>query len=234
MQYLKTICLALITLSLFSCKKDVVAPTTSQDDGTYRYLALGDSYTIGESVSAGARFPVQLADSLTERGYDVSAPKIIATTGWTTGNLLDAVNDQQPDDDYELVTLLIGVNNQYQGRSLAEYREEFAILLDKAIGYARGNKDRVIVVSIPDYGYTPFGSGNQEQISSALEQFNNASRSITEDAGVTYVNITPISQRGLDQPRLVASDGLHPSGLQYALWVEQIVTEAEQILTEGP
>lgn len=230
MSYLKTICFTLFIFTLLSCKKDVVAPGSSQEEGTYRYLALGDSYTIGESVGQSERFPVQLADSLNSRGYDVTAPKIIATTGWTTGDLLGAVNSQRPDNEYDLVTLLIGVNNQYQGRSLAEYREQFTELLDKAIGYAMGNKDRVIVVSIPDYGYTPFGSGRQEQISRELEQFNNASRSITEDAGVTYVNITPISKRGLQEPELVAGDGLHPSGLQYALWVEQIVTEAEQIL----
>lgn len=217
--------------ALLSCKKDVVAPSQSNgSEDTYRYLALGDSYTIGESVQADERFPAQLAEDLEDRGYNMAAPKVIATTGWTAGNLLNALDDEQPDNDYDLVTLLIGVNNQYQGRSLEEYKQQYTELLEMAVDYAKGNKDRVVVVSIPDYGYTPFGSARQEQISKELDEFNAAKKEITKAMNIRYVNITPISRRGLDEPDLVASDGLHPSATQYAEWVELIAPEAEEVL----
>ncbi|MFA0965032.1 SGNH/GDSL hydrolase family protein [Roseivirga sp. BDSF3-8] len=219
---------------IISCSDEEVTPDTRlPDDNLNRYLALGDSYTIGESVPATGRFPIQLTDSLRERGFEIATPRVIATTGWTTGNLLTALGQEQPNGNYDLVTLLIGVNNQFQGRSLEEYEREFRELLDMAIGYAMGNKDRVIVVSIPDYGYTPFGAGRQEQISRGVDQFNEANRRITDSMNVAYVNITPISRNGLDRPELVANDGLHPSAIQYSEWVELLIPEAQRILEAG-
>ena len=224
-------------VSLSCAQKEDEFPTSKVPDTTppasaKTYLALGDSYTIGQSVAVSDRFPVQLATALMEEGFELAEPKIIAQTGWTTTNLLNSLNADQPANTYDLVTLLIGVNNQYQGKSLSQYKEEFTTLLNRAINYAQGNKDRVIVVSIPDYGYTPFGQRNQEKISAELDEFNAANKEITIAAGIAYVNITPISRRGLDEPDLVASDNLHPSGKQYAEWVELILPEAVEVLNK--
>ena len=222
-------------VSLSCAQKEDEFPTSKVPDitasiSTKTYLALGDSYTIGQSVATSDRFPVQLAAALEEEGFELAEPKIIAHTGWTTTNLLNALDSEQPANTYDLVTLLIGVNNQYQGKALSQYKTEFTTLLNRAISYAQGNKDRVIVVSIPDYGYTPFRQRNQEKISAELDEFNAANKEITEAAGIAYINITPISRRGLDEPDLVASDNLHPSGKQYAEWVELILPEAVEVL----
>ena len=188
-----------------------------------QYLALGDSYTIGESVTEQERWPVQLAEVLTKQGTPVSKPKIIAVTGWRTDNLNNGINIAQLKDEYDLVSLLIGVNNQYQGKSVDQYAIEFEDLLKTAIRLAKGDKQNVFIVSIPDYGYTPFGSTKQEQISKELNEFNEINKRITEGYAITYINITDISRRGLEDPELVASDGLHPSGKQYAQWVNRIL-----------
>lgn len=188
-----------------------------------RFLALGDSYTIGESVAEEERWPVQLAKAWSEKGNPTGDPTIIATTGWRTDNLKDAIEKAQLKNDYDLVSLLIGVNNQYQGKSTEQYAIEFEELLKISIRLAKGKKENVFVVSIPDYGYTPFGLPKQKEISKALDQFNEINKRITEAAGITYINITDISRKGLDQPDLVAGDGLHPSGKMYSLWVERIV-----------
>lgn len=183
---------------------------------TARYLALGDSYTIGESVPESERFPVQLA-----RELGIPEPAIIARTGWTTDELasqLDAVRLAGP---FDLVTLLIGVNNQYRGRSAEEYRTQFADLLQRAIGFAGGDAKKVIVVSIPDWGVTPFAEGrDRAKIAREIDQFNAINREEAAKAGAKWVDITPIS-RGSD-PALVAGDGLHPSGKQYTEWVKRI------------
>lgn len=188
-----------------------------------RYLALGDSYTIGESVLESERWPVQLAATLSQQGILVGQPKIIAVTGWRTDNLRNGINIAQLKEQYDLVSLLIGVNNQYQGKSVEEYKPEFEELLQTAIRLAGGKKENVFVVSIPDYGFTPFGKPKKEQITTALDQFNAANKKITEQVGVTYINITDISRQGLEDPELVANDGLHPSGKQYTLWVDRIL-----------
>ncbi len=188
-----------------------------------QYLALGDSYTIGESVAEHERWPAVLAARLTERGTTVSEPKIIAVTGWRTDNLKNGINIAQLKPSYDLVSLLIGVNNQYQGKPVGEYEIEFEELLKTAVDLAGGNKDKVFVVSIPDYGYTPFGVKRQAEISRALDGFNAVNKRITENYGIAYFNITDISRKGLEDPELVASDGLHPSGKQYGLWVERIM-----------
>ena len=184
--------------------------------GPKRYLALGDSYTIGESVPATDRFPVQLA-----RELGSGEPQIIAKTGWTTDELDAAIDAADPKGPFDLVTLLIGVNNQYRGRPADEYRSQFVALLQRAIGFAGGDAGRVIVVSIPDWGVTPFAEGrDRAKIAREIDQFNAINREEALRAGAKYVDITPISRR--DDPSLVAGDGLHPSGKQYGEWAKAI------------
>ncbi|HVG22921.1 MAG TPA: SGNH/GDSL hydrolase family protein [Thermoanaerobaculia bacterium] len=186
------------------------------NDTPRRYLALGDSYTIGESVDASERFPVQLA-----RALNLGEPQIIAKTGWTTDELNAAIDAANPEGPFDLVTLLIGVNNQYRGRSADEYRTQFAALLQRAIGFAGGDASKVVVVSIPDWGVTPFAEGrDRATIAAEIDQFNAINRDEAQRAGAKWVDITPIS-RGSD-PALVAPDGLHPSGKQYAAWANAI------------
>jgi lysophospholipase L1-like esterase len=190
---------------------------------TLSYLALGDSYTIGESVSESERWPNQLAQALTKKGVAVAPPKIIATTGWRTDNLKDAIIKADLHHDYDLVSLLIGVNNQYQGKSAEQYAIEFEDLLKTAIALAKGKSNHVFVVSIPDYGYTPFGLTKKETISQQIDEFNAINKSISEKYNVAYYNITDLSRKGLDDPTLVAADKLHPSGKMYTLWMERIL-----------
>ncbi|MBT1706142.1 SGNH/GDSL hydrolase family protein [Chryseosolibacter indicus] len=187
-----------------------------------KFLALGDSYTIGESVSENERWPALLGLVLKEEGYSVSDTLIIATTGWRTDDLKRAIQAQKPDQHFNLVSLLIGVNNQYQGKSVESYEPEFEDLLSIAIQHAGGDRSKVFVVSIPDYGYTPFGKDKQVEISKAIDAFNSANQKITEHYGIKYINITDISRRGFEDSSLVAADGLHPSGKMYGLWVERI------------
>ncbi len=183
-----------------------------------RFLALGDSYTIGESVAEAERWPNQLADKL-----KITQPKIIATTGWRTDDLAKAIKAADLKDQYDLVSLLIGVNNQYQGKSAAQYEIEFEELLNTSIKLAKGKAKNVFVVSIPDYGFTPFGKPKQQAITKQIDEFNAINKRITEKYKISYVNITEISRKGLEDPALVAEDGLHPSGKMYAAWVEIII-----------
>jgi lysophospholipase L1-like esterase len=200
-------------------------------EGTYNYLALGDSYTIGESVDTDYRFPVQLAERLNERGLSVSEPKIIARTGWTTDELDQGIRGANLTEEYNLVSLLIGVNNQYQGRDTAEYRTQFSDLLKQAIAFAKNRTGHVIVVSIPDWGVTPFGqSFGTESVAKQIDDFNRINTDETQKAGAHYVDITGISRRAKDEPELVAADGLHPSAEMYRLWVQEILPVAEDIL----
>ncbi len=195
------------------------------------YLALGDSYTIGEAVNYTERFPVQLVTELGKKNIRVNQPEFVAVTGWTTANLLAALATKNLPTNYNLVTLLIGVNNQYQGKSLAEYRQEFTLLLNEAIRYAGGNKDKVIVVSIPDYSKTPFAAGSDTAyIAAQIDLFNAANKEITLQKQVKYVDITPISRGSEGSQGLVAQDGLHPSAFQYSLWVKKLLPLAENIL----
>lgn len=189
-----------------------------------RYLALGDSYTIGESVAESERFPVQLA-----RELGLSDPAIIAKTGWTTDELGQALNAVRLAGPFDLVTLLIGVNNQYRGRDAEQYRGEFVELLQRAIGFAGGEAKKVVVVSIPDWGVTPFAEGrDRAKIATEIDRYNAINREEANRAGARYVDITPVS-RGND-PALVAGDGLHPSGKQYTEWVKLILPEARAVL----
>lgn len=216
---------------LLSCKAEEPAP--ADPENTVSYLALGDSYTIGESVAESERFPVILANELEEEGVPVTGPKIIARTGWTTSDLLTAIEKADlAGKEFDLVSLLIGVNNQYQGRSQEEYAEEFSLLLNKAIQLAGGEKEDVFVVSIPDYGYTPFGEPRQKAISEQIDIFNVINKEIAMEVGVKYFNITPISRQGLENPELVADDELHPSGEQYRLWVGLMLEEVVAMVKE--
>lgn len=199
-----------------------VAPETHKEP--VRYLALGDSYTIGESVTAADNFPAQLVQALKNKNVPVSSCKIIARTGWTTANLKTAIEASSYKDTFNLVSLLIGVNNQYQGKSVKEYKVEFIELANRAIQYAGGEKENVFIVSIPDYGYTPFGRDNQQSISSELAEFNEVNKQVSDSLGLKYINITPISQRGLAEPDLVTGDGLHPSAKMYKEWVQLIIS----------
>lgn len=187
------------------------------------YLALGDSYTIGESVPAPANFPNQLADSLQKTGKECKSPVIIARTGWRTDQLMDAIQSADLKNEYDLVTLLIGVNNEFQGRSLEEYERDFTLLCKKAIELAGNKKKHVYIISIPDYGCTPYGQPNQKKISERIDLFNASNKRISDSLGLNYVNITEISRRGLIEPGLVAEDGLHPGAKMYALWVKEIL-----------
>lgn len=187
------------------------------------YLALGDSYTIGESVVESECWPNQLAKALSNKDDRFTQPRIIATTGWRTDNLKDAIANAELDSNYELVSLLIGVNNQYQGKPASQYAIEFEDLLKTSIQLAKGNYRNVFVVSIPDYGYTPFGLAKQESISRQIDEFNKINKRIARKYKIAYYNITDISRKGLEDPSLVASDGLHPSGKMYTLWVSRIM-----------
>ncbi|WP_319482307.1 SGNH/GDSL hydrolase family protein [uncultured Draconibacterium sp.] len=200
-------------------------------DSSFYYLALGDSYTIGESVEENERFPVQLVEKLKAEGFEMQPAKILARTGWTTDELAAAIDNENLRESYNLVTLLIGVNNQYRGRSADEYRGEFRALLQTAIDFANNKAQNVIVISIPDYGVTPFGkSRNPEQIAKEIDEYNTINFQETQQANARYVEITAISREALNDATLVASDGLHPSGEMYRRWVEKILPEAKEIL----
>lgn len=196
----------------------------------FRYLALGDSYTIGESVPTGDRWPNQLAKLL--EAEDISTEvTIIARTGWTVDELWQGIQANPPAGMFDLVTLLIGVNNQYRGYPVNRYREDFVFLLGKAIEYAGGKTDHVIVLSIPDWGVTPFARGrNSDQIAEEIDQFNSINREEPEKAGAQYVDVTPVSRQAVSDPALIASDGLHPSRKMYAEWAKLVLPKALDVL----
>lgn len=201
-----------------------------------KFLALGDSYTIGESVLPEERWPVQLAALMRARGIEVESPDIIAKTGWTTDELVSGIIRATPMPPYDLVSLLIGVNNQYRGYSPDAYREEFAALLGQAIDFAGGDPGRVIVLSIPDWGVTPFGANDARgrtpaQISAEIALFNAINREETLRLGAHYVDITPISQEAKDDLTLLAPDQLHPSGKMYARWAGEALPVVLEILS---
>lgn len=219
-----------ILLLLIACSRSKIN-TPVKEKGLKTILALGDSYTKGESVLWSLNFPNQLIDSLNKSGFKAEV-KIIAQTGWRTDNLKDAINQESLQDTFDMVTLLIGVNNQFQGRSLAVYKVEFEDLLKTAIKLAQGNTSKVVVLSIPDYGYTTFGKNNQPAISESLATFNEANKTITDSYTIKYINITDITQKGLEDPDLVADDGLHPSAKAYNLFVKRLYLTAEAILNQ--
>lgn len=204
-----------------------------RDTTKVSYLALGDSYTIGESVPESERWPLQLAQRLSGGSFKVEPVRIIARTGWTTGQLLDGIDRERIEGPYDVVSLLIGVNNQYQGIDFGIYRTQFDSLLRTSIDLARGREEKVFVLSIPNYGVTPFAaSRDTAKIRQEIKHYNEVADSICQAYGVRFFNITPISQRAGDDPSLVASDGLHPSGKQYRFWVDHIEDSVRTLFSE--
>ncbi len=197
------------------------------------YLALGDSYTIGEGVAADGRWPHQLAHALREEGIALADPRIIATTGWTTDELTWGIDGAEPLGEWDFISLLIGVNNQYRGRSAVEYRGEFETLLKRAIAFARGRADHVLVLSIPDWGVTPFVKTTQATpatIAAELDTFNAAAQVVCEAHGVAFVDITPVSRERGGEAEMLADDGLHPSAAMYTQWATLALPAARELL----
>ncbi|WP_298494174.1 SGNH/GDSL hydrolase family protein [uncultured Algibacter sp.] len=243
MKFISTrLCLSLVVFMLFACTKnpDEIIPEKvleiiiEEEENELEYnnpeiksiklLALGDSYTIGQSVCQTCRFPEQLKSRLIPRIEfleDIEL-QVIAKTGWTTTNLIDAISTNELTEDYNLVTLLIGVNNQYQGKPFSIYQSEFPQLVNTAIKKANSKKNNVIVISIPDYAFTPFGKG-RTSISQDLDRYNNFAQNYCLQNNISFVYITDITRQGLTNPNLVASDGLHPSELAYAKFVDRLL-----------
>lgn len=195
------------------------------------YLALGDSYTIGESVDEQLRWPVQLVDRLKKDNVNVNDAEIIARTGWTTDELLRAVEAAEPGNEYDLVSLLVGVNNQYRGRDLSNFREELTELIGIAVRSADSVASRVIVLSIPDWGVMPFAAGrDRDLIAGEIDSFNDVVREECSYAGVKFYDITAISRKAANDPSLAAGDGLHPSGKMYSMWVDLVYNDVYQLL----
>ena len=201
--------------------------------GLSRFLALGDSYTIGEGVAPDEGWPAQLARRLRAHGIAIDEPEIIATTGWTTDELAAAMDGHAFTPPYALVTLLIGVNNQYRGRSLENYQDEFANLLARAIELAGSHPQRVVVVSIPDWGVTRYAAQHDRDaavVGREIDAFNTAARHIAITRGVAFVDVTPASREAGAAPAMLVDDGLHPSAAQYAEWTDRIVAHARLAL----
>ena len=203
-------------------------------EGSLRYLALGDSYTIGEGVSAPERWPVQLAGLLRQRGIAVGEPQIIARTGWTVSELSSGIDAAAPRGPFDLVTLLIGVNDQYRGADPEAYRPAFARMLARAIALAGGDARRVVVLSIPDWGATPFARASRRdpaRVSAEIDRFNAVNRQEALAAKVTFVDVTPVSRRAATGPSLLAPDGLHYAGPMYGEWARLALDAAADALS---
>lgn len=193
-------------------------------DPELTYLALGDSYTIGESVADSDRWPVLLSGALTREGIPTASPRIIARTGWTTDELNEGITQADISATYDLVSLLIGVNNQYRGRDVEEFRTEFTGLLDRALAFAGNRPDRVLVVSIPDWGVTPFAAGrDRKKIAAEIDAFNGVKQEESAERKILFIDITGISRMAENDTSLIAPDGLHPSAKMYRMWVEKIM-----------
>ncbi len=230
-------CLQTILFCLvLSCSKNSNAITTGNNDSTMNnkqltWLALGDSYTIGQSVNTDERFPAQTVSLLQKDSLNFSEPQYIATTGWTTQNLLDAITEQNLKGTFDIVTLLIGVNDQYQHRDTTGYREKFTECLQKAIELADNKTDHVFVLSIPDYSVTPFAANNDTaEIKKEIDEFNAINKSITLSYNISYTDITPLTREAKTDNSLIAGDGLHPSGKEYANWAALLEVEIGKIL----
>lgn len=200
--------------------------------GTTAYLALGDSYTIGEGALAADRWPVQMAMMARQQGIALAEPDIIARTGWTTSELQQAIaSSGNMRRDYGLVSLLIGVNNQYRGQSVEGYKTQFRALLHTAAAFAGGNMKRVVVLSIPDWGQTPYAAGqDQERIAREIDQFNTAAQAECQQLGVAYVDITPLTRMAVRDRSQFTSDGLHYSGTQMRMWAERALPVVKKLL----
>ncbi|MBL7724117.1 MAG: SGNH/GDSL hydrolase family protein [Chitinophagaceae bacterium] len=209
-----------------------LALLTNLNNMTYTYLALGDSYTIGEQVPAADNYPSQAVQMLRKKGVSFYAPEIIAKTGWTTDELQSAINEHQFLEKYDFVSLLIGVNNQYRGRPVTEFEEQFEVLLKKAIQFAGNDRSRVIIISIPDWGVTPFAEANlpdkqgrdRKQITTEIDAYNNVCKNIANKYSIHYIYITDWTREAASDHSLLTADGLHPSGKEYERWAELIST----------
>jgi lysophospholipase L1-like esterase len=203
----------------------------TSDHAAATFLALGDSYTIGEGVEAGECWPAQLARRLGALGMAIANPLIVARTGWTTDELSAAMDATAFAPPYDLVTLLIGVNNQYRGRALDNYREEFSVLLARACALSRTGPPGVVVVSIPDWGVTRFARDRElPRIAADIDAFNAAARAIAGATGAAFVDVSTTSREAGDADAMLVGDGLHPSAAQYALWAEEILPAARHAL----
>ena len=216
---LKTLALKLLlALMLIACQSK---PSTSSPS---TYLALGDSYTIGESVIDSLRWPNQLVAALKQNGKQFDPANIIARTGWTTDELSKAMDTVALAPSYDYVSLLIGVNNQYRGRSIENFETEFIQLLDRSVTLGNQKGANIFVLSIPDWGVMPFAEGrNRKQIALEIDQFNAVIQTACRDRNIAFFDITPISREAETNPILVANDGLHPSGEMYARWVDTLL-----------
>ena len=226
--------LVIIISFFFSCSKKTVSPTVSVPPTitpSKSYLALGDSYTIGQSVAANERFPAQTVSLLKQQGININNPVYIAQTGWTTANLQATIASQNPPATFDVVSLLIGVNDQYQGMDTSGYALRFTQLLEKAIQLAGGKKSNVFVLSIPDYSATPFVAAvNKSKVSMEIDWFNAINKRITATYNVSYTDITPSTREALTNAALVANDNLHPSGLEYKKWAEMLAPKMSAVL----
>jgi len=231
MKALQIILFTLITLTGCAKKADPAVTKMNNDttqtatpsSGLLTYLALGDSYTVGEAEPYNECFPAQLTALLNTAKFGFAPPTIIATTGWTTANLIYAIaNSGITQKKYDFVTLLIGVNDQFQGVPQSTYNTNFVQLLHTAINFVNGDSTRVFVLSIPDYGVTPFAAGRDSIIGPEIDEFNAINKIESIQAGVNYLDITAISREAATDPTLIAPDGLHPSGKMYTLWVQQL------------
>lgn len=234
MTIFKFILITSTLISFFSCKEKkniiegVETPEINEKTTPIKYLALGDSYTICHNVSEEGKWPNQLKEKLIQNNFEVEKTDIIAQTGWTTSNLITAVNNATP-EDYNLVSLLIGVNNQYQGQPFATFQTEFDQLLTTSINIA-GNKEKVFVVSIPDYGVTPFGNSNSQTIGQEIDQYNAYMGTKCNSLNILYINITEISRTLGSSNGALTNDNLHPSASQYSEWVNEILPQVLELL----
>lgn len=194
----------------------------SPNNESYSFLALGDSYTVGEGVSYEESWPSQFVDYALDRGIDFKNPELIAQTGWKTYDLLNAIKSSNLSVKYDFISLLIGVNNQFNSRPLSEFEDDLNEILTE-INYLKKGNSKVIVISIPDWGYSPYGSSyDRDRISDEIDQFNNILKKISEQNNLNFVDVTQISRLAIKEPNLIAEDKLHPSGLMYFEWVEKI------------
>lgn len=228
----KLVILLLLAL-LTSCSPTAISPSpaASTPAPQIKILSLGDSYTIGQGIKEAERYPIQLAASLNQSGIPVAPPTILARTGWTTDDLLNALESAMLTTPYHLVTVLIGVNDQYGGRSPEDYRSRFRTVLQKAVRLAGDLPQHVLVISIPDWGATPFGEARDPaRTLREINQFNAVNAQEAQQAGVRYIDITPLSRLVGSDLSLVAADGLHYSGKMYAQWAALALPAALQIL----
>jgi lysophospholipase L1-like esterase len=197
----------------------------------HAYLALGDSYTIGEQVQTEENFPHQLVDMLNKQALRITPPVIVATTGWTTDELATAIEERNIKEVFSFVTLLIGVNNQYRGRDIENYKQEYTGLLDTAIKYANGKREHVFVLSIPDWGVTPFADGrDRAKIAQEIDAYNRACEEITLAHKCHYLDITDSTRKNGTNPEYLAGDALHPSGKEYHIWAERLAPMVAKVL----